>query len=618
MPSRHTACSGGRFLSTLLLLLLCVPHAAALEAEVPVLHAADYGVLPGADRDCAPGLQEALDEAVRRGGPVVVQLEAGVHRLEPGVPEDPILTLRGGSGVTLRGRGEGTVLLVTGPCGGCLLLEECGDCSVEDLSVDYAPVPFSQGRVLQVNAAAGWMDVAVAEGFPEPDHAWFRGGAGDRWGMLFERNRARLKAGAPGVFHVDAWRRVSGRVWRVRPANLRRDGLGWAALGDRVVFVPHRAGAAVRVSRGAECAVRRVVIRASQGAAVAGTATGGMVLDRVTVAPPPGDRLLSANSDGALFQQNTLGPVVTGCHFESVGDDGVNIQFPPHRVSGAVSPVSFRLEGGGEVRPGDLLFFVDWARGASRGWGFAEAVRGNAREGLRVALDRPVQGVAAGSTWGTGDAVVNVSRCGGGYVVRDSLFLRTRGHGLVVDAPDGLVQNNLMDECGGMGIVSGGDPSIPQGGYPSNVVVRRNTVRDCGRSRETGGAPRGAAVHLGTVCPRGVPEGRLVENVVVEDLYCVNPPGAALWLGGVRGAEITRLRAAYADGFAPPREAPAMAVERVSGLRVDDCSVTARQPEITAALRLGPGVERASVGRLQADTAPGSPLVEEVEGAVTD
>jgi len=51
---------------------------------------------------------------------------------------------------------------------------------------------------------------------------------------------------------------------------------------------------------------------------------------------------------------------------------------------------------------------------------------------------------------------------------------------------------------------------------------------------------------------------------------------------------------------------------------VDDCSVTARQPEITAALRLGPGVERASVGRLQADTAPGSPLVEEVEGAVTD
>ena len=103
----------------------------------------------------------------------------------------------------------------------------------------------------------------------------------------------------------DAWRRVSGRVWRVRPANLRRDGLGWAALGDRVVFVPRRAGAAVRVSRGAECAVRRVVVRASQGAAVAGTATGGMVLDRVTVAPPSGERLLSANSDGALFQQRS-------------------------------------------------------------------------------------------------------------------------------------------------------------------------------------------------------------------------------------------------------------------------------------------------------------------------
>ena len=115
MPSRHTACSGGRFLSTLLLLLLCAPSPEALETEAPVLHAADYGVLPGMDRDCAPGLQEALDEAARRGGPVVVQLEAGVHRLEPGASDDPILTLRGGCGVTLRGRGEGTVLLVAGP-----------------------------------------------------------------------------------------------------------------------------------------------------------------------------------------------------------------------------------------------------------------------------------------------------------------------------------------------------------------------------------------------------------------------------------------------------------------------------------------------------------------------
>lgn len=590
----------------------------AQEAAVSVLHAAKYGVLPDTDQDCAPALQQALEDMVRLGRPIVVQLERGVYRLAPADPDTPILALRGGRGVTLRGRGEGTVLLVSGPCGGCLLLEGCEACAVEELSVDYAPVPFSQGTVFQVNAAKGWMDVAVAEGFPEPDHAWFAGASrpGDRWGLLFERDRPRLKAGAPGVFYVDAWSRLSGRVWRVRPANARRDGLRWAATGDRVVFVPRRAGAAVQVTRGGECAVRRVVVRASQGAAVAGTATGGMVVDRVTVAPPPGGlRLLSANSDGAHFQQNTLGPLVVGCHFEAVGDDGINLHFPPQRVSGVLSPVSYRLEGGGEIWPGDVLLFMDTARGAARGWGRAETVRGDARDGLRVALDRPVSGVAAGSSWETADTVANVSRCGGGYVFRDNILRRVRGHGMVMDAPDGLVQNNFFDECGGMGIVSGADSTAPQGGYPSNVVVRRNTVRDCGRAPETGISPRGAAVHLGAVSPRGVAGGRLVENVAVEDLYCVNPPGAALWLGGVRGAEITRLRAAYAAGFAPPRETAAMVAENVSGLHVDDCSVAARQPEITAALRLGPDVEQATVGRLQADTAPGSPLVEEVRGA---
>ncbi len=615
MPSRH------RFTEVLLFLAAFSLSLGAQEPDVPVLHAADHGVQPDTDQDCAPALQAALDAAARRDGPLVVQLERGVHRLVPRDADAPILALRGGRGVTLRGRGEGTVLLVTGPCGGCLLLEGCEACSVEELSVDYAPVPFSQGTVFQVSADKGWVDVAVAEGFPEPDHAWFAGASrpGDRWGLLFERDRPRLKAGAPGVFYVEAWTRLSGRVWRVRPANARRGGLHWAAMGDRVVFVPRRAGAAVQVTRGGECAVRRVVVRASQGAAVAGTATGGMVVDRVTVAPAPGSgRLLSANSDGAHFQQNTLGPLVAGCHFEAVGDDGVNVHFPAQRVSGVLSPVSFRLEGGGEIWPGDVLLFVDTARGAARGWGRTETVRGDARNGLRVALDRPVTGSVAGSSWRTADTVVNVSRCGGGYVFRDNIFRRVRGHGMVVDAPNGLVQNNFFDECGGMGIVSGADSPTPQGGYPSNVVVRRNTVRDCGRAPETGISPRGAAVHLGAVCARGVAGGRLVENVAVEDLYCVNPPGAALWLGGVRGAEVTRLRAAYAPGFVPPRATAAMAAENVSGLHVDDCSVAARQPEVTAALRLGPDVEGAAIGRLQADTAPGSPLVEEVRGAGTE
>lgn len=611
MPRRH------RFFAALLSLAAFSLSLGAQEPGVPVLRAAEYGVLPDTGKDCAPALQQALDDAVRLGRPVVVQLERGEYRLDPGDLESPILALRGARGVTLRGRGEGTVLLVTGPCGGCLLLEGCEACSVEDLSVDYAPVPFSQGTVFQVNAAKGWMDVAVAEGFPEPDHAWFAGTSrpGDRWGLLFERDLPRLKAGAPGVFYVDAWTRLSGRVWRVRPANARRDGLRWVAPGDRVVFVPRRAGAAVQVTRGGECVVRRVVIRASQGAAVAGTATGGMVMERVTVAPPPGGgRLLSANSDGAHFQQNTLGPLVVGCHFEAVGDDGANVHFPPQRVSGVISPVSYRLEGGGEIWPGDVLLFVDTARGSVRGWGRAETVRGDARDGLRVALDRPVPDVAAGSSWETADTVANVSRCGGGYVFRDTIFRRVRGHGMVVDAPNGLVQNNFFDECGGMGIVSGADSLTPQGGYPSNVVVRRNTVRDCGRAPEAGSLSRGAAVHLGAAGSRGVSEGRPVENVAVEDLYCVNPPGAALWLGGVRGAEVTRLRAAYAAGFVPPRETAAMVAENVSGLHVDDCSVAARQPEITAAIRLGPDVEQATVGRLQADTAPGSPLVEEVRG----
>lgn len=581
--------------------------------DVTVLHAAEFGAKPNSGEDSGPALRAAIAAAAALGAPVEIRLERGTYRLGPGPEFNSALLLRGMSDVTVRGAGVETLLLLTDPRQGCFFLFECERVSVESLAVDHDPLAYTQGSVLWSNAKEGWFDLALEEGYPSLGEPYFAEAPKPygQWGMIFERDTPRLKAGAPDFIFMDSWEHLAGRVWRMRPVAEQRDRVAHLRPRDRFVHMARFGhGGAVFFLRSRDCAMRHVTVYSSQGFAVGGVAADACTVDGVTVTRKPGTtRLLSTDSDGAHFQQNLRGPLIQNCHFEGMADDSVNIYYPPNRVSGVVADNSLRLAGGGEIQPGDLLEIFDPVEGRRRGRSRAATVRGDATE-LRVTLENPVPGMRAGTTPNTSDSVYNLSRCGAGFTIRNNIFTNHRRHGMMLKAPDGLVENNLMDGLGALGIVAGNDPDWPEGVAPSNLVIRRNTIRDCGRSMWYGADPRGAAIQIVGKSLGGVAADRILENIVLEDNQCINPPGAALFIGAAGNVEVVRLNATYMPGFIPPRRTAAILVENVDNLRVEDCAASATQPEITATLRLGPEVGRRSTQNLRGSLASGAALVE--------
>ncbi len=591
-------------------IMLCL--LAAFGAGAETLRARDFGAVPGDKKDDGPALRRCVARAAETAGPVEILLERGVYRLGSGPEHDSAVVVRGAKGLTLRGAGQDTLLLLTDPRQGGFFVAESERVWFEDLAVDHDPVPFTQGRVLWVDRAAGWFALALQEGYPNLDEPWFADAPKPygQWGMIYDAKRPELKAGAPDFVFMDGWEPVTGRVWRMRPVADQKNRLEQMRSGDRFVHMArHGRGGAFFFWRSRECGVRRVSVHASQSLAVGAVGADALTVDRMIVAPRPGtDRLLSTNSDGVHCQQNLRGPRVTGCHFEGMADDGVNIYYPPNRVETVVSETVLRVSGGGSIEPGDVVQVFDPVNGRIRGESRVASVRAGGEAGtLRVSLESRIPDMIAGPDFSTADSVYNLSRCGAGFEITGNVFFNHRRHGMMIKATDGLVERNFMDRLGALGIVAGNDPAWPEGVAPRGVVIRHNTVRDCGRSMWYGADPRGAAIQIAGRAVSGLAAGRLLRGITVVDNQCVNPPGAALYIGAAEGVTVSGLAVWCEPDWTAPRPCAAVVVENTGGLNLSDVRLESANPEMDAVVRLEASVgagEGGAVLRRVETTAP--------------
>ena len=81
--------------------------------------------------------------------------------------------------------------------------------------------------------------------------------------MLFDREERRLKTGAPDHLFMKRWEPVSGRVWRMHPAEGQRGKLRAMEPGDPFVYMARSGGAVVFFHGCADCMVEGVTIHAS-------------------------------------------------------------------------------------------------------------------------------------------------------------------------------------------------------------------------------------------------------------------------------------------------------------------------------------------------------------------
>ncbi len=203
-------------------------------------------------------------------------------------------------------------------------------------------------------------------------------------------------------------------------------------------------------------------------------------------------RIKSSNADGGYFGASRIGPWVQGCNFTGLSDDVANAYTEPFVITNAPGTPTdtFSLWGynngghptdlvAGEVVTGDELLFFNALSGAV----FDEAVV-TATNGTSVTVDHKISGIVNG-IYQTNTLVINNS-LNTSAVYLDNHFSNSRIHGIYCRANNILIAHNSVS---GMGLSAISafpalDLGSPNSYVPTNAIIMDNVLSDCSYSWE--------------------------------------------------------------------------------------------------------------------------------------
>jgi hypothetical protein len=433
-------------------------------------------------------LQEQISRAVSSGQKRVV-IEPGIYRGR--TKENVFLSIKGAKDLEIDARG---VIMICEKLTRAIAVNECEDLRILGLTVDYDPIPFTQGTIVEVDAADKWMDVRIHEGYPLKPYS--------RLDIVDAEARHR-KHGMPFVWGTKAEFRENGLLRISLQQGFKKS----AAAGDLVSLstgpeeggIPH----AVTIEKSARLTLKDFTLHSAPGFGIVnGGGYGDHHYDNVRVVPghkPKGateERLLSTSWDAIQFNDLRKGPIMENSMVMSAGDDSWSLSSRDYLVLAAkgktvwlVSRVSYSngLEAGDRlarsldglmpriisVEPKkipieqcpispDLLEKIRTAKS----WDFHDFELINIRQ-AELDMDYP---------WEPGISVYSPDRNCSGFVLRNNTFHSPGRAGLINGASNGLIEGNTYMDCHSVLDIY---PNLPGGGATGakNIIFRNNLIK---------------------------------------------------------------------------------------------------------------------------------------------
>ncbi len=425
---------------------------------------------------------------------------------------------------------EGVTLLGTELSPSALQFQACVNVTLTGLTLDYDPLPFTQGRLTVVDAVARTADFEVSAGYPDLADIYL-----ERKNVhLFEPDAARWKKDVPD-YYPKKIERLTPRTGRL---SFSKDAAGFDALAvrDRIVLnVRNRQGVLI----GEGCAgltFKDVTVHSAPGIGFLvrfAEETGTFENVRILPGPKPAgateERLFSTSADAFNAAYVRKGPILKNCDFSFMGDDAVNlhgVMLPVIKWLDEKTFISMRSHRSERfdrlIRAGDEVRFLkepafeivararvaklDYLEG--RDASFEADVKKiwptSKEEGpgafYAVHLDQAVTGVMPG------DFCDVPATSAPGFSITNSFFHDHRARGLRLMSNDGLVENNRFERLKGVAITVGPEYAFwREAGWCRNIVIRGNRINDVGQGtnlQQLTSYTTGAITVMGRVEPR--------------------------------------------------------------------------------------------------------------------
>ncbi|MGZ0654776.1 right-handed parallel beta-helix repeat-containing protein [Coraliomargarita sp. W4R72] len=470
-------------------------------ATTQTIHAKDFGAIPDDGLNDWEAIQKALDALIKSEQPTLLEFENGHYHLDPPTENGraTCFRLNGLSHAVIDGKGAEFTIL--NPEVGFLGLSNSDHVIVKNMSVDYDPLPYTQGWIRAIDLTNGTFDLEVADGFPKPDADYFQNSP-QRWGSALDpKIPGRFKRGAFTFYSSTGTTRLSDSLFRIQLARTGAQHMQGLEVGDRYQEQARSNAATLFYITGStNITYESVTIYASPAGVFVGSYNEAINFLHCDVAIKEG-RWKSSNADVIHMQSNRIGPWVENCRFEGVMDDLINIYTVPFHVTKMTTPTKIQLgkssnrgkmtqrfDGRG-YKIGDTLVFMNPQTGAAMG---ERKILSMDLKAGTVIIDSPVDSIELGSTK-RHTHVYNKS-LSGNFVIRDNQFLNSRRYGIFLKASNGLIQGNHFEGLFQEAITLHNEPDWPEGPYSENIIIDSNVFKHCGFS----------GPYLGQLSRRGV------------------------------------------------------------------------------------------------------------------
>ncbi|MDX9979367.1 MAG: right-handed parallel beta-helix repeat-containing protein [Lentisphaeria bacterium] len=447
-----------------------------------------------------------------------------------------------------------------------IFVNKCADFALRNLTIDWDPLPFTQGTVVAIDPAAGTFDVRLDPGYERVTEALTTatGAGGNIRGALFDPATRLFKTNQWGFSVGPFWNESVGEnTYRIRfrgfyGVPIADSGM---AVGDRIALWV-RQGRAVRIEVSSGIELTDVTLHASGFIALQEAAGGGGTRYRRVriVRRPDTNRLIAGNADGINCSNLERGPLIEGCEIECIGDDFVNVHTHFARVLAQPAPdelIASRIAFRGTVREnaritlynrltlepladarvrsseattwtpekGTCLNNLDdrWHSGTAAGLRYVQP-----NPAVRLVLDRPVEL--------RGEPILLChDYAGAGTYIANSRFVGSLARGIRLQSPFAeIVNNHLENTCGG-GISLQSHPGFwGEGANVHHARIADNTIVDTSIGTTRNG--HRYAIDLSTPGDLAVAERQ--RCIEIANNTILRPGGAAIV---VRGAEAVRI-----------------------------------------------------------------------------
>lgn len=450
---------------------------------VVTLSVADFGAVPNDGIDDRVAVAAAVAAAKTMTGPVQIDFSPGSYDFMPSAtdfsmtPGNAAVLLQNCTNLVIDG--HAAELLIHRQDVSAFWVVASTNLILRNFSVDYDPLPFSQGTVQSINAADGSFTFALQTGFPAPDDPFFS--TCDSWGMLKDpMHPGRLKTNCPSFFYYKEISPVGDNRFSIVLSNATQ--IASFAAGD--VFVVNGRSASIgRYQQSKEITFENFTVYASPSALFIGVQTSLLnVLNCRAVLK--GDRLITSGADAVHCQASRIGPWVENCDFEGLSDDCLTVYGLPIYILSQDSPTQMTVKAQAPVLPGDRLAFFDPNDGRIIKDTTVAAFSNNTltlNDPVNEVLNLAPTGTEYDSrSWKIYDHAYNENAVGNHFVYRNNHIHDGRRYGVFIKASYGLVESNRFAGLSSQAMEIANDPAWPEGFWAQNLIIRNNWVSECG------------------------------------------------------------------------------------------------------------------------------------------